>query len=145
MFRVTKFSTGLYRAFDEAFKMVESGGFSLGYDAKAKTPSNIYHSDSGSTIEVPMTGIPRENIKVELVGRVLTVTGKVVRGDTEGKELKFGKLSRRDVMLTFSLPEGCTEKDVSAVVKDGLLTIEVTNPASQPEKSKAVCIEVKGS
>jgi HSP20 family molecular chaperone IbpA len=143
MFAVTKFSTGLDRAFDEALTMVGRRGFALGYDAKAKTPSNIYHSDSGSTIEVPMTGIPRENIKIELVGRVLTVTGKVERTELDGKELKHGKLSRRDVKMTFSLPEGCTAENVTSKLENGLLTIEVSNPTVEEPKQKAIAIEIK--
>lgn len=141
--KVVKFTTGLDKAFNKAFeKTLDNMGFTLGYDAKAKTPCNVYTNDSGSTIEIPMTGIPRENIKLELLGRVLTVTGEVETKSTD-KKVQFQKLSRRDVNMTFSLPEGCTAENVTSKLENGLLTIEITNPAKEVATAKAINIEVK--
>lgn len=75
--------------------------FALGYDSKAKTRHNVYQSENGSTIEIPMTGIDKENIKVELLDRLLTVTGQNVSENKTDRVPVYQKLSRRSINMTF--------------------------------------------
>ena len=113
--------------------------FSIGYDVKTRIPSNIYKTAEGSLIEVPMTGIPKESVSVEVSNGLLTVKGKVEK-KAEGT-LLHNKLSRRDVSATFSLPVGTQPEDVSSSLKDGLLTINIKSNKTQPKSAVAIKVE----
>ena len=126
MFTVSYINSAIDSIFENTFK----DNFSIGYLAKARTSYNIKETENGTVIEVPMVGIPKENVSVELTDGTLTVTGKVDGNTT------------RKVNARFSLSPNTLPENISSSLKDGLLTITVmVDDKTQPKQS--VAIEVK--
>lgn len=87
-------------------------------------PTNLTEHDDEFVIEVPMTGIPKENIKVELTGRTLNISGSVEKSVSKGKEIKHN-LSKQNVKAVYTVPAGTTEQDIDVRVENGLLTATI--------------------
>lgn len=109
----------------------------------AWTPrADIRETDTEYLIDVALPGVGKEDVRAEVLGDVLTVSGEKRRG----REAPGGSLARREspygpFLRRFALPEGLHTEDVKASFKDGLLTLTLRKP---PEfKSRGVSIEVE--
>lgn len=91
---------------------------------------DMFEEGSDLVIRAELAGIKREDIKVELSGNMLTLSGekrgeeKVQRKDYYRVEQAYGSFSR-----TLELPEGVKLDDVKASYKDGLLEIRMPRSA----------------
>jgi methyl-accepting chemotaxis protein len=96
--------------------------------------------DSSFHLEVDLPGVKKDNIKVDISGNTLTISGErktkneVNEKDYYKFESSFGKFQR-----SFSLPEDIDRENISAAMEDGVL--EVTLPKLKKEESKK--IEIK--
>jgi HSP20 family protein len=83
------------------------------------------------TLELP--GVAREDVAVEARGRFLVISGeRRFERDGDGglyqvMERSYGPFARR-----FALPRGLARGEITAVMKDGLLTVVV--PKVRPER-----------
>jgi len=104
---------------------------------------DIFEEGSDVVIRAELAGLKKEDIKVEVAGNTLTLSGekrgeeKVQKKDYYRVEQSYGSFSR-----TLELPEGCKAEEVKASYKDGLLEIRVPK-APEARKSHAVPIESK--
>lgn len=101
---------------------------------------NSREDDSAYHIEVDLPGVKKEDVSIDLDGRVLSITGER-RFKTEDKERGyyktesyFGKFQR-----SFTLPESVDFESIKATTNDGVL--EVVVPKSQKESVKKITIE----
>ncbi|KAF9531172.1 HSP20-like chaperone [Crepidotus variabilis] len=84
------------------------------------------------TAKFDFPGVSKEDIQIDVQHGKLTVsteTKQTAEGEEKGnvvRERRFGKFSR-----TLQLPEGISDEEIKASMKDGLLTI--TFPKSAPE------------
>ena len=108
----------------------------------AWSPSaDIAEREDAYVVTADLPGVSREDLKVRVVGTVLTVSGER-RSEKEDKEEEnyhliertYGSFSR-----SFSLPSGVREDEIAASFKDGVLTVML--PKSEAAKAKE--IEVK--
>ena len=92
-------------------------------------------------VRADMPGIKPEDIKIEVEGDILTVSGEHEE-TTEEKDEKFVRRERRygSFMRSIALPAGVDPDSLTATVKDGVL--EVTVPLPQEAKQRTA-IEVK--
>ncbi len=106
------------------------------------TPSLDAHEDKDKyvvALEVP--GLKKEDINVSVHDGVLTVSGErknektVTEGTVHRRERFYGKFSR-----SVSMPTAVNAAKVSAVYKDGVLTVEV--PKAEEAKPKTVEVKV---
>jgi HSP20 family protein len=103
--------------------------------------ADIRETDTEYMIDVALPGVIKEDVRAEVLGDVLTVSGERRRG----REAATGSLVRREssygpFIRSFNLPEGLHTEDVKASFKDGLLTLTLRKP---PEfKSRGVSINV---
>ncbi len=87
---------------------------------------DMFEEGSDIVIRAELAGIKREDIKVELSGNTLTLSGekrgeeRVERKDYFRVEQAFGSFSR-----TLELPKGVDQGKVKASYKDGLLEIRM--------------------
>jgi len=87
---------------------------------------DMFEEGDELVIKAELAGMKREDIKVELSGNMLTLSGekrgeeKVERKDYYRVEQAYGSFSR-----TLELPEGVNMDDVKASYKDGLLEIRI--------------------
>lgn len=96
---------------------------------------DIYEKDGKLVFEAELPGIDKENIKVDVKGRLLTLAAEH-KIDEESKEngryrreRRFGKFER-----TFKLPFEANEEKIEAIYKDGVLVLKVDRPEEQKAK-----------
>jgi HSP20 family protein len=105
-----------------------SRAFAPAFEVRETKDAYVFKAD------VP--GIPEKDISIQMTGNVLTVSGERKQENVqEGEryfaaERFFGQFSR-----SFSLPEGTDPDNVTAEVKEGVLTIRVPKkPEVQPRR-----------
>lgn len=101
---------------------------------------DMFEEGKELVIKAELAGIKREDIKLELTGNMLTLSGekrgeeKVERKDYYRVEQSYGSFSR-----TLELPEGVKVEEVKAEYKDGLLEIRI--PKHETRKTMTVPIK----
>jgi HSP20 family protein len=124
-----------------------SAAFAPQYEVKETKDAFIFKAD--------LPGVEEKNIEVSLTGNRLTVSGfreEEERHESENffaYERTFGNFTR-----AFTLPDGVDSEQVSADLKDGVLTLHIPKkPEHQPkkisikvaDKAKAVFGKEKGT
>lgn len=101
---------------------------------------DVWETDNEIVYAVDLPGVPEDKISVELEDGVLTVTAERER-EQEVKEDRFYRFERRFGTFTRSiaLPQGVTEKDVTAEYRNGVLEVHVR----KPEEAKTRRIQIK--
>ena len=100
---------------------------------------DLYEKDDHFIIKAELPGINKDDIKVDLKDRVLTLSGErsfdneVKEENYYRKERSYGKFQR-----AFTLPADVDSEKIKAEFKDGVLQIEVPKP--QDKKAKQVTI-----
>lgn len=104
--------------------------------ARGYRPSvDIYEKEDRLCIEAELPGFDKENIKVDVNGRLLTIGGERVNNEEVKDENKYrrerhyGSFER-----SFKLPFEVNEEQISATYKDGILTLLVEKPEEQKPK-----------
>ena len=96
---------------------------------------DIYEKDEKIRVEAELPGIEKEKIKVDVKGRLLTLSGEHDREDEtkeDGRyrrERRFGKFER-----TFKLPFEVTEENIDASYTNGVLVLKIEKPEEQKPK-----------
>ncbi|MCK4338916.1 MAG: Hsp20/alpha crystallin family protein [Candidatus Cloacimonetes bacterium] len=135
LIRYRPFKSLVNRFFDHDFMphFHDSFGYSL--------PVDIFEKDGKIHMDFEIPGISKNDISIELDGSYLTVSGKMEKDDTVKEEnyyrceRSFGEFSR-----SFSLPDGITEKDITAKFDKGIL--KITFPKAKEIETKKK-IEIK--
>jgi HSP20 family protein len=103
---------------------------------------DMFEEGGDLVIKAELAGIRREDIKVELSGNMLTISGekrgeeKVERKDYYRVEQAYGSFSR-----SLELPEGVNHEQIKATYKDGLLEVRIPKTV---EARKVKTIEIGG-
>ena len=104
--------------------------------ARGYRPSvDIYEKEDRLCIEAELPGFDKENIKVDVNGRLLTIGGERTSNEEVKEESKYrrerhyGSFER-----SFKLPFEVNEEQISATYKDGVLTLLVEKPEEQKPK-----------
>ncbi len=111
-------------------------------DEKALMPQIDFKSDDKAyTMSVELPGVAPEDVKVEVNGNELTVSGEKKEevkenGKTHVQERRYGSFMR-----SMTLPEDADCDSIKAVTKNGVLSLEI--PRKAPEQSKVRSIEVQ--
>jgi HSP20 family protein len=95
--------------------------------------SDVYETASHYVIEVELSGLTKEQVKIAAQEDILTVKGEKVRGN-EADITGFHKRGRRfgHFVLTFELPStGIEMEGIKAKFNEGLLVIQF--PMDKPE------------
>ena len=100
---------------------------------------DLYEKDDHFIIKAELPGINKEDIKVDLKDRVLTLSGEraydneVKEENYYRKERSYGRFQR-----AFTLPGDVDADKIKAEFKDGVLQIEVPKP--EDKKAKQVTV-----
>ena len=93
---------------------------------------DVYENEAQITIKAELPGIDKDNISLDVKGRVLSLRGERQDDRTEDNETAyrrerfFGRFER-----AFSLPYEVDPEKIQADYKDGVLTVEVPKPEKQ--------------
>lgn len=124
----------LDQAFRDLSEGAQRGGWSPSVDLVKKDDQMVLRAD--------LPGIKPEDVKIEVEGDVLTVSGSHREEKKEEKEhymrreRRFGSFSRSMI-----LPSGVRPEDIEATCENGVL--EVTIPAPKGEEKQKVEIKPK--
>lgn len=96
---------------------------------------DIYEKENVITIEAEIPGVAKDDIKIDVKGRQLTLGGERKRvvdtenGQTFRRERSFGTFER-----SFNLPFEIDTEKVKATLTDGVLRLEIEKPEKQQKK-----------
>ena len=126
------------RFFDDPF-------FRIGHMAESALSESwnpavdLYEKDDHFVIKAELPGVDKDDIKVDLKDRVLTLSGErtydneVKEENYYRRERSYGKFQR-----AFSLPADVDSDKITAEFKDGVLRVEVPKP--EEKRAKQVTI-----
>ena len=126
------------RFFDDPFLRI--GGMDENPNLDLWNPAvDLYEKDDHFVIKAELPGIGKDDIKVDLKDRVLTLSGEriydneVKEENYYRKERSYGKFQR-----AFALPADVDSDKITAEFKEGVLRVEVPKP--EEKKAKQVTI-----
>ncbi len=91
------------------------------------------------TLDVP--GLSESDINIEVSGDVLTITGKKEeKNEVEDKQFYRIERSYGSFKRTLSLPDDVNVDEVSASLKDGILTLSMPRSAQQKKDARRISI-----
>jgi len=112
-------------------------------DSSAWVPEiDVFERDNRLVTKVDLPGLKKEDVKVEVAGGRLAISGERKRETEEKKnsvyrcERSYGSFYR-----AVPLPEGAKLEDVKATFSDGVLEVSVPLPAKVTQKPRTVQIE----
>ncbi|KAJ4845230.1 hypothetical protein Tsubulata_003829, partial [Turnera subulata] len=116
--------------------------------AMAATPADVVEYPNSYVFVVDMPGIKADEIKVQVENEnVLVVSGERKRDKEKDTRdgVKYVRLERRvgKFMRKFALPDNANMEAISAVCRDGVLTVTVEKlPPPEPKKPKVIDVKV---
>lgn len=136
MFRDVMFPRNFMNVFEDFFgndAVVNEGVF-------FKPGVDIVETDNAFQILISLPGMNKEDIKVEMKGEDLVVSGERTARHTEDKgkvhvsEINYGKFSR-----SFFLPDNVVKEKIDAAYADGILTLNL--PKGEASLAKTISIK----
>jgi len=104
--------------------------------------ADIYETKEGYVFKFELPGIDKDDVKVELEGDKLSVSGER-KEDTEVKREEYHRVERYcgSFSRSFQLPKNADGQEVNASMKDGILELRI--PKKEEAKAKAIPIDIK--
>ncbi|CAI0439008.1 unnamed protein product [Linum tenue] len=114
--------------------------------AMAATPADVKEYPNSYAFVIDMPGLKSGDIKVQVEDdNVLIISGERKREEEEKEGAKYVRMERRvgKLMRKFVLPENANTDAISAVCKDGVLTVTVEKvPPPEPKKPKTIEVKI---
>jgi HSP20 family protein len=123
---------------DQAFRDLSEGAQHGGWSPSV----DLVRKDDQLVLRADLPGIKPDEVKIEVEGDVLTVSGEH-REEREEKKEHYMRRERRygSFSRSMALPKGVHADDIEASCEDGVL--EVTIPAPKGEEKQKVEIKPK--
>lgn len=105
--------------------------------AEFKPSSEVVKTEKGFQVNVSLPGVKKDDMKIDLDGNLLTISGERKNEHIENKnnvvrsEISYGKFSR-----SFSLTSDIDKSRIEADFQDGILKIQL--PVSEKEKAQKI-------
>lgn len=146
LFKNNPFFTSLLSTFPEEFSVLAQHKPLQDYVREthsiANTSVDIKETPEAFIFAADMPGIKREEVKVQIEGHVLTISGERTKEVKEEKErLHRVERSTAKFLRQFQLPKNVDLEKISATSVDGVLTVTVPKLAP-PESEKPKTIKV---
>lgn len=107
---------------------------------RVRTPAiDIVRSDHELVVRADMPGLKPEEVKIEVEGDILTVSGEHEERDEEKtaayvrRERRYGAFCR-----SMPLPEGVDAKKITATTHDGIVEVMIPLPAEVEKKTISI-------
>jgi len=142
LWRSRKPFDGLVRWFDDVERFFDEDFLSTPFTRTWAPAVDVEEKDGAYIVRADLPGLKKDDIHIELHDGILTLRGE--RDDKhEEKKKNFYRLERYhgNFERSFRVPEGTTEKDISAKYRDGVLELKI--PAPKNEAKKAIPIRVE--
>ena len=116
----------------------EETGVSFNQGAYPKV--NVYEYDDKISIVAEIPGLDKKNVSVEVEEDVLIISGDKHGFDSDGGKCITRELKQSAFKRSFNLGEYLDGTKVSAIFKDGMLSISI--PKREPEQPKKTSIKI---
>ncbi|MBU2548120.1 MAG: Hsp20/alpha crystallin family protein [Proteobacteria bacterium] len=100
---------------------------------------DIYESEDKLVLMADMPGVEKDGLSIDLKNDTLTVRGECKKRTGEGPKVLYREYEEGDYLRQFSLSEMIDQEKISAVLKDGVLTL--TLPKAAPAKPRKIEIQ----
>lgn len=119
---------------------VNMGGAETTSDKPMFSPIvDIWETETGLMLMADMPGVSSEDLSVDLQDNTLTISGRVVAPQPEGRKSLISEFEVGNFYRQFSLAENIDQASITASLKDGVLKLDLPRIApAQPRK-----IEIK--
>ena len=128
-----------FRELDDLAERVNSlweSGFGGGLDRWVPS-ADVEEAEDAYTVEIELPGVARDDVDVQLVDRVLTVSGEVKEKERTGilhrRTRRVGRFS-----YAVTLPGEIDAENVDARLHDGVLSVRVPKSASAEPRRIAI-------
>ena len=101
---------------------------------------NVYEYDDKIGIVAEIPGLDKKNVTVDVEEDVLIISGDKHGFDSDGGKCITRELKQSSFKRSFNLGEHLDGDDVSAIFKDGMLSISI--PKKEPEQPKKHSIKI---
>lgn len=120
--------------FGSALFKAPDGDWMPAVDIEEEEGKYLLHAD--------LPGVKKEDVHVELQNGYLTISGER-KAEHEEKRDQFRRIERTygSFQRSFKVPDGVTEKDITAQYRDGVLDISVPALESRQTGPKAIPIK----
>lgn len=113
-----------------------------GEAGSARSPAlDVHESDRDYTVKVDLPGVAKEDVKITVDGRRISVEAQVSRKEEkkEGDRVVYSERSLTSFARAFTLPQEVNEAESSAKLDNGVLTLTLAKKAAG--KSQALKVE----
>lgn len=122
---VTRETRQLSRLFDDSFERF-FGPVAAADPNGARSPAlDVAESESGYTVKLEMPGVAKENVKVAIEGRQISVQAQSERTEErkEGDRIVYRERSASSFARSFTLPVEVDQAESGAKLENGVLTL----------------------
>lgn len=102
---------------------------------------NVTETDKSFEIEAEMPGVKKEEVKVSVDNRRITIEGEAKResAEKEGENIVYAERSTRRFARSFTLPADVDDSGAKAKLEDGVLMLSL--PKKEPAQAKKLTIQ----
>jgi len=115
------------------------------FDLGTKVPAvNTKETDTAYELEVAVPGMKKEDFKISLDDRFLTISSekKEEKEEKDGEKITRKEFSYSSFKRSFQLPDNVKQEDISANYENGLLKVVLPKTISD-KKQNTKTIEIK--
>jgi len=135
-------SPSIINEFDSFFDNVRNDFFNSASNYSWNPNFEVLNMDSSYIVRADLPGLTKKDVDIKVTDNIVTISGERKGGDSDDKSnYYYSQLSYGSFSKSFSLPEDVLDKDISAKMKDGVLTLEV--PRMKPVEPKSKRISIK--
>jgi len=116
----------------------EEVGVSFNQGAYPKV--NVYEYDDKIGIVAEIPGLDKKNVTIDVEEQVMTISGDKHGFDTDGGKCITRELKQSSFKRSFNLGEHLDGEKISALFRDGMLSISI--PKREPTKPKKKIVKI---
>ena len=122
---VTRETRQLSRLFDDTFERFFSPAAAAESNGARSPALDVVESKRGYTVKLEMPGVAKEDVKVAIEGRQITVQAQSERTEErkEGDRIVYRERSASSYARSFTLPVEVDQAESGAKLENGVLTL----------------------
>jgi len=122
---VTRETRQLSRLFDDTFERFFNPAAAAESNGARSPALDVVESERGYTVKLEMPGVAKEDVKVAIEGRQITVQAQSERTEErkEGDRIVYRERSASSYARSFTLPVEVDQAESGAKLENGVLTL----------------------
>ena len=132
------FARSIERIFDDGFFDRPAAG---GAEAAQRSPAlDVAETDGGYSVSLDLPGVAKENVKIAIDGRRVSVSAQSQREETrkDGERVIYRERSSASFARSFTLPEEIDQEASQAKLDNGVLALTLAKKRATAAKQLTV-------